>query len=335
MMLEVRNLKLKYHTHQGKLRAVDGISFKLEQGDRIGIAGESGCGKTSLVRAIVRILPSNAVVEGELIFKGRELLLMDDEDFRKFIRWKEISIIPQSAMNSLNPVYRVGDQIVEAILTHSKVTKSEAWKNTGKLFEFVGIDANRMYDYPHQLSGGMKQRVMIAMAIALNPSLVIADEPTTALDVIVQHRILKKIIEIQKELENSLIMISHDISLIAQTCNKIIIMYGGRIMECGDIDRIFYHPYHPYTLGLKNAFPNINILEQNIVSIPGRPPSLIHPALGCLFAERCPFSQPICKKEEVSELEVEEGHFVSCLFTDEVEEFRRLAKDKDIWKMKS
>ena len=237
-------------------------------------------------------------------------------------------------MNALNPVYRVGEQIVEAIRTHSKITRNDALGKTEKLFEYVDIGANRMYDYPHQLSGGMKQRVMIAMAIALNPSLLIADEPTTALDVIVQHRILKRIIEIQEELKNSLIMISHDISLIAQTCNKIIIMYAGKIMERGDIDDIFYHPYHPYTLGLKNAFPNINILEQNIVSIPGSPPSLINPAKGCLFADRCPFSQTICREDEVNQLEVEKGHFVSCFFADRAEEFRQLAQNHDIWKIK-
>ncbi len=334
-MLEVRNLKLSYLTNKGELKAVENVSFNLEQGDRIGIAGESGCGKTSLVRAIVRILPLNARVQGKIIFKGRDLLSLDDEDFRKSIRWKEISIIPQSAMNSLNPVYRVGDQIVEAIRAHSEVTRNEALEKIKILFEHVGINANRMHDYPHQLSGGMKQRVMIAMAIALNPGLIIADEPTTALDVIVQHRILEKIIEIQKELKNSFIMISHDISLIAQTCNKIIIMYAGRIMESGNIDNIFYQPYHPYTLGLQNAFPNINILEQNIVSIPGSPPSLVNPPQGCLFAERCPFSQAVCSKEEVYPSEVEDGHIVACLFTEKAKEFRQLAKNRDIWKMKS
>jgi peptide/nickel transport system ATP-binding protein len=334
-MLEIRNLKVKYLTNLGEIKAVNNFSFKLEQGDKIGIAGESGCGKSSLVKAIVRILPSNTIVDGEIFFKDKNLLAMEDEEFRKTIRWKEISIIPQSAMNALNPVYRVSDQIVEAIRTHSEIPRNEALEKTEKLLEYVGINPTRMYDYPHQLSGGMKQRVMIAMAIALNPSLLIADEPTTALDVIVQHRILKRIIEIQKELENSLIMISHDISLIAQTCNKIIIMYAGKIMECGDIDGIFYQPYHPYTLGLQNAFPNINILEQNIVSIPGLPPSLIDLPEGCLFADRCPFSQAVCKKGEVNQFEVEEGHFVSCLFTDKAEEFRRLAKSKDIWKMRS
>lgn len=334
-MLEIRNLKVKYLTNLGEIKAVNNISFKLEQGDKIGIAGESGCGKSSLIKAIVRLLPSNTIVDGEIFFKDKNLLAMEDEEFRKSIRWKEISIIPQGTMNSLNPVYRVSDQIVEAIRTHSEISRNEALEKTENLLEYVGINSSRMYDYPHQLSGGMKQRVMIAMAIALNPSLLIADEPTTALDVIVQHRVLKKIIEIQKELENSLIMISHDISLIAQTCNKIIIMYAGKIMESGDIDDIFYQPYHPYTLGLKNAFPNINILEQNIVSIPGSPPSLIDLPKGCFFADRCPFSQAVCKKEEVNQFEVEEGHFASCLFTDKAEEFRGLAKDKDIWKMRS
>jgi len=333
-MLEIRNLKVKYLTHLGEIKAVNNFSFKLEQGDKIGIAGESGCGKSSLIKAIVRILPSNTIVDGEIYFKDKNLIAMEDEEFRKSVRWKEISIIPQSAMNALNPVYRVCDQIVEAIRTHSEITRNEALEKTERLLEYVGINPTRMYDYPHQLSGGMKQRVMIAMAIALNPSLLIADEPTTALDVIVQHRILRRIIEIQEELENSLIMISHDISLIAQTCNKIIIMYAGKIMECGDIDAIFYQPYHPYTLGLQNAFPNINILEQNIVSIPGLPPSLIDLPKGCLFADRCPFSQPVCRKEEVNQFEVEEGHFVSCLFTDKAEEFRGLAKREDTWKMR-
>ena len=333
-MLEIRNLNVRYLTNIGKLKAVDNVSFLIDQGDRIGIAVESGCGKTSFIKAIVRILPSNAEVDGEIIFRGQNLISMEDEAFRKSIRWKEISIIQQSAMNALNQVYRVGEQILEAIQTHCKMTRNEALEKTEKLFEYVDIGAPRMDDYPHQLSGGMKQRVMIAMAIALNPSLLIADEPTTALDVIVQHRILKRIIEIQKELKNSLIMISHDISLIAQTCNKIIVMYAGKIVECGGIDTIFYQPCHPYTLGLKNAFPNINILDQNIVSIPGSPPSLIHPPPGCLFAERCPFSQARCRKETVNPVEVGEGHYVSCLFADRAEEFRQLAKKQEIWKMK-
>lgn len=329
-IIEVKNLNIDYHTSDGVLEAVQDINFTLKQGERIGLVGESGCGKTTLAKALMRLLPENGVIsKGEINFKGTNLVNLSDEEIRQ-LRWKEIAMISQSAMNALNPVYRVGDQIVEAIRAHANVSKSDAWKRAEEVFRLVNLDAKRLKDYPHQMSGGMKQRAIIAMALVHNPALIIADEPTTALDVIVQDRILHQIIELQKTMNTSMVFITHDISVVSETCTTIIVMYGGRIMEKATRRNFFKNPYHPYSLGLQKAFPSITEMDEELVSIPGSPPNLINPEQGCRFKSRCPFATEQCNKQPPL-VEVNEGHFVSCHYTDKVEEFRKEAADPLTW----
>lgn len=329
-IIEVKDVNIDYHTSEGVLEAVRDINFTLKQGERLGLVGESGCGKTTLAKALMRLLPDNGVIsQGEINFKGTNLVTLTDEDIRK-LRWKDIAMIAQSAMNALNPVYRVGDQIIEAIQTHAKVNKQDARKRAEEVFKLVNLDAKRLEDYPHQMSGGMKQRAIIAMALVHNPSLIIADEPTTALDVVVQDRILHQIIELQKTMNSSMVFITHDISVVSETCTTIIVMYGGRIMEKATRRGFFKNPYHPYSLGLQKAFPSITEMDEKLVSIPGSPPNLINPEPGCRFRSRCPFATEKCK-EMPPLVEVEEDHFVACHYTDKVEEFRKKAADPSTW----
>lgn len=330
-LLEVNNLNIDYITENGTLEAVTDISFKLEEGERLGLVGESGCGKTTLAKALMRLLPDNGVISnGEIIFKGEDLVDKTKEEIRQ-LRWKEISMIAQSSMNSLNPVYRVGDQIVEAIQAHTPATRAEAIKRSEELFIMVGLERKRLQSYPHQMSGGMKQRAIIAMALALEPSLVIADEPTTALDVIMQDRILNQIIQLQQEVNSSMVFITHDISVVSETCNTIIVMYGGRIMEKASTRNFFKNPFHPYTLGLQNAFPSIVDIGDELISIPGSPPDLLYPEPGCRFQERCPFATDLCRSEMPPLTEVAEDHLVACHYTDQVEQFREDTKKGETW----
>jgi len=312
-LLSVENLKTYFKTSRGFVKAVDGVSFTLEKGDSLGLAGESGCGKTTTALSILRLLPPNGrIVGGKIIFDGINLLKLDEESFRKKIRWKGISIIFQGAMNALNPVFKVGDQIAEAIMIHEKVSKEDALKRAQDLLEFIGIDRKMAFRYPFELSGGMRQRAMIAMALALNPDLVISDEPTTALDVIVQAQVLKLMRELQERLGLSLILITHDLSVIAELCNKVAIMYAGKIVENASAEALFENPLHPYSYGLIKSFPSIKGERKPFVSIPGFPPNLLNPPPGCRFHPRCPKAMDICKKEEPPLIEVEKNHFVAC-----------------------
>ncbi len=330
-LLEVRNLDIEYVTEKGNLKAVEDISFSLKEGERLGLVGESGCGKTTLAKSLIRLLPNNGkIYRGEIIFKGENLVAKSDEEIRQ-LRWQDISIISQSAMNALNPVYRVGDQIVEVLLAHSPMEKEDANFRAEELFKMVGLEKKRLRDYPHQMSGGMKQRAIIAMALALNPALIIADEPTTALDVVVQDRILNQIIQIQREMNSSMIFITHDISVVMETCNTIIVMYGGKMVEKASMRDFFRNPYHPYTIGLQNAFPSITEMGDELISIPGSPPNLLYPPTGCRFQERCPFSTQQCKEEVPPLKEVDNDHLVACHFTDKVEQFRIDCKKREVW----
>lgn len=329
-LLEVRNLRTYYSMQYGEVKAVDGISFNIENGESLGFVGESGSGKTTVLRSIIKLFPSNGrIVGGEIIYKGRELSSMNREEIRH-IRWKEISIIPQSAMNSLDPVYRIGDQIAEAIQAHRKMKKDELLDRVTKLFEMVGSERKRLRDYPHQLSGGMKQRVTIAIALALDPSLLVADEPTTALDVIVQDNIVKEIIRLQHSLNLSILYITHDISLVAEACDKIAVMYAGKLVEYAGKADFFKRAYHPYTLGLQNAFPSLRA-SKRLISIPGFPPDLTHPPVGCRFKERCPFFKSRCEEMEPEFVEVENSHFSACHFPDRADEFRQKSKEERTW----
>lgn len=311
-LLEIKNLKTYFTTMEGTVQAVDDISLTLDKGEAMGLAGESGCGKTTAALSIMRLLPSNGYIKsGTILFNGRDLVKVNPFRLRR-MRWKEMSIIFQGAMNALNPVKKVSDQIIEPMLLHEKITEDAALKRTKELFELVGITPDRVHEYPHEFSGGMRQRVMIAMALACWPKLVIADEPTTALDVMIQAQVIRLLKNLQRELGLSLIMISHDLSVLAETCEKLSIMYAGKIIEMGDSVHIFKNPKHPYTRGLVAAFPNIKGKKFMPEPIPGNPPNLIHPPDGCRFADRCKYRMDICDREEPALMEIEPGHWVAC-----------------------
>jgi len=315
-VLDIHNLTTYYTTLRGPVQAVEGLSFAVEKGEALGLVGESGCGKTTVALSILRILPQGGrIIEGEILFNGQNILHFSEEEFRKNIRWKGISIVFQGAMNALNPVYKVGDQIVESVLIHEpNIKKDEAEERTAKLLEMVGIDPQRANNYPHEFSGGMRQRALIAMALACNPTLLIADEPGTALDVIVQAQILKLLRELKSKLNLSMILITHDLSIVAETCEKAAIMYAGKLAEYGNIISIFNDPLHPYTQGLVGAFPSIKAPRRRMESIHGSPPDLLNPPPGCRFHPRCSFAMNLCKEQEPELLPVgiKDNHYVSC-----------------------
>ena len=298
-ILEVQNLKTYYSTLKGDVKAVDGVRLQIDKGEALGLVGESGCGKTTLALAIMRLLPWNGrIVEGTIKLDGVDIVGLDEKTFDKDYRWKRMAYIFQGAMNALNPVFRVGDQVAEAITIHEDVEKTEALERARSLFSLVGIDPERVSSYPHELSGGMKQRAMIAMALACNPEFIIADEPTTALDVIVQAQTLQVINELRKKLGLTMILITHDLSVVAQTCTTCAIMYAGTVVEYSDIETIFKDPAHPYTRALISAFPSIKEDRRELNSIAGTPPNLLNPPTGCRFNPRCLHSMDICTKEK-------------------------------------
>ncbi len=323
-ILEVRDLVTHYSTLQGPVEAVDRVNFTVDEGHTFGLAGESGCGKTTAALSIMGLLPSNGrVIGGQIILDGEDLLQKDESELKK-IRWKKISMVFQGAMNALNPVINVGEQIAEVILEKEEITKDEAWERVRELYELVDLDPSRVKDFPHEFSGGMRQRVMIAMALALYPKLVIADEPITALDVIVQNQILDLMKNLQKKLNLSQILITHDLSVIAETCEKAGIMYAGKLVEHADTVEIYKRPLHPYTSALIGAYPSIVGEKRTLKFIPGAPPNLINPPKGCRFHPRCPYAKEICGKEEPEYLEKEAEHFVACHFVDELRDILSL-----------
>lgn len=314
-MLKVENLTMYYRTLRGQVRAVDDVSFELNKGDALGLAGESGCGKTSAALAVMRLLPSNGkIIGGKIIFENLDLLKLSEKEINKEVRWKKISMIFQGAMNALHPTKKIGTQISDAIIFHEKVAKAEAHKRAEALLDLVGVGASRIDRYPHELSGGMKQRTMIAMALACNPHLVIADEPTTALDVIIAAQVLELLKDLQKKLNLSLILISHDLSNIAEICNFVAIMYAGKIVEYGTTELVYKESLHPYTQKLIAAFPSVIGEIKEFKSIHGFPPDLLNPPSGCRFHPRCEFAMDICKKEEPKSIYVDGGkrHAVAC-----------------------
>jgi len=323
-ILEVRDLVTHYSTLQGPVEAVDRVNFTVDEGHTFGLAGESGCGKTTAALSIMGLLPSNGrVMGGQIILDGEDLLQKDERELKK-IRWKKISMVFQGAMNALNPVINVGEQIAEVILEKEEITKDEAWERVRELYELVELEPSRVKDFPHEFSGGMRQRVMIAMALALYPKLVIADEPITALDVIVQNQILDLMKDLQKKLNLSQILITHDLSVIAETCEKAGIMYAGKLVEHADTVEIYKRPLHPYTSALIGAYPSIIGEKRTLKFIHGAPPNLINPPKGCRFHPRCPYAKEICSKEEPEYLEKEAEHFVACHFVDELRDILSL-----------
>jgi peptide/nickel transport system ATP-binding protein len=291
-LLEIDDLVVDYMTPTRAVRAVDHVSLSIEPGEIVGLAGESGCGKSTTAHAILRILrPPAQITSGRILFKGRDLVQMDDRQLRQY-RWKHISIVFQSAMNSLNPVLSVGDQFVDMIRAHVDSNKSDARKRAANLLQLVGIDRDRIRSFPHELSGGMRQRVVIAMALALQPEIIVMDEPTTALDVVVQREILQQIEELQQEFKFAVLFITHDLSLLVEFSNRIGVMYAGEILEFAPASTLFHEPKHPYTVGLMNSFPPLTGDRTTIHGIAGAPPDLGNPPTGCRFHPRCSHCTP-------------------------------------------
>lgn len=321
-LLNVENLSVEYRTETGSIQAVNDVSFKVEPGERLGLVGESGCGKTTIAESINGLLPDNGeVTEGSIELSRKDGSVADTTQVKRGtlddIRWAEIAMISQSAMNALDPVYDVGDQIREAIQFHEKVSKKEARARAEKLIDQVGIDKEHVDSYPHQLSGGMRQRVMIAMSLALDPPLILADEPTTALDVVTQDHILSQIDDLSESENISMVMITHDISVVSETCDTIGVMYAGELVEMGPIEEVFSDPEHPYTQGLLNAFPSLDESDDSLVTISGEPPDLSDPPTGCSFYERCPYSEPRCKDQKPDLTQRGDNRAAACLVTDD------------------
>ena len=296
--LEVVDLSLRYQTRQGDVQAVEGVSFELAPGQSLGLVGESGCGKTSVATSLMRLLPENARLAGGVIRLGGTDLLQLDEDQMRGYRWRRIAMVFQAAMNSLDPVHRVGQQIIEAIEAHGmEPTMADARARVARLFRMVGLDPQLMDRYPHEFSGGMRQRAVIAMALSCDPDVIIADEPTTALDVIVQDRILRELKLVQQELRMGMIYISHDIGVVAEVTDRIGVMYAGRLVELGDTTEVFRSPMHPYTAALMSSFPSVHGERMPLVGLDGEPPNLIDPPSGCPFHPRCQHADEICRTE--------------------------------------
>jgi peptide/nickel transport system ATP-binding protein len=297
-VLEIGDFTVHYLTRQGPVRAVDGISLAIGRGEAIGLVGESGCGKSTLVLGVLRILPENAnIVAGRVLVGETDLVSLPEEEMRTY-RWKRISMVFQGAMSSFNPVHRVGDQIVEAITNHERVGTAAAKERVSTLFRSVGLDPSLAARYPHELSGGMKQRAVIAMALSCGAELVIADEPTTALDVIVQDRILKELQRIQRETGTSMLYISHDIAVIAEVCRRVGVMYAGKLVEMAKTEDLFERPLHPYTAALISAIPSIAGEKRTLSSLPGEPPDLLKPPSGCRFHPRSGYATDVCQQTE-------------------------------------
>jgi len=369
-LLEINDLDVRYRMDGPDVHPVDGVSLTVDHGETYGLVGESGCGKTTLAKSIIQLLDENGVVEsGEIWFDGtlpawedergepRREIVEDPQypvredgmtDLAKLsleqirdVRWRNVALIPQSALNALNPVYKVGDQIVEAITRHEPETDTEeAYGRARELLERVGIDSKRADEYAHEFSGGMKQRAVIAMAMACSPDLLIADEPTTALDVIIQDRVLDEIKSLQDEFDVAMLIVSHDISVMAETCDRMGVMYGGKMMESGTTYDIFEETANPYTLGLRNSFPTIEETDERLVSIPGTPPTLRDPEPGCRFVKRCPFAVEECRESHPPMYDVdraigaeqgEHAHESACYRLDDLTQLQQDAAKEDTW----
>ncbi|MCH8022236.1 MAG: ABC transporter ATP-binding protein [Thaumarchaeota archaeon] len=298
-LLDVEDLQTYYNARGGVVKAVDGISFQLNEGESLGIAGESGCGKTTLGLSLMKLLPPNGWVSGGKIrLDGQDIVTMDESKFRKEVRWRKISTIFQGAMSALNPVYTIGYQLAEPLIYHQKMSKKDAESKSIDVLKSVGMDRDVFLRYPHELSGGMKQRVIIAMALILNPKIVIADEPTTALDVIVQAQVINLLKKLKRENRLSIILITHDLGLISEIADKVGIMYAGRMVEFGSIEEVYDSPKHPYTEKLLKSVPRLKGIKRKLEFIPGTPPDLTNPPKGCRFHPRCHKVMEICSRQD-------------------------------------
>ena len=317
-LLEVKNLKVQFETSDGIVKALNGIDISLDEGMTLGLVGETGAGKTTLAKSIMRIVPQppGKIVSGEILYDGNDILKMDKNEIRK-IRGQHISMIFQDPMTSLNPVMTVGDQIAETIKTHEKISAGEATKKACEMLELVGIKADRAGDYPHQFSGGMKQRVVIAIALACNPKILIADEPTTALDVTIQAQVLEMMQNLKRKFNTATILITHDLGVVAQTCEKAAVIYAGEIVEYGTVHEVFKDMRHPYTIGLMNSIPKIHVDERRLHPIEGLMPDPMSLPEGCKFCDRCRFAIEKCKKENPEMMKLGGEHSVRCFRADE------------------
>lgn len=339
MKLEVENLSVEYATEEGSVRAVNDVSFELGEGKRLGLVGESGCGKTTVAKALIGLLPDNgSVVGGTIQLKDgdRRTEITDAAPATlQSVRWKDVAMVSQSAMNALDPVYTVGDQIVEAIQLHEDISEAAATDRAESLLDRVGIDSDRVDSYPHQLSGGMRQRVMIAMALALDPGLIVADEPTTALDVITQDHILDQVDRLTEDAATSLLMITHDISVVAETCDQVGVMYAGELVEVGSIETVFGDPEHPYTKGLLNAYPSLEETGNELITISGEPPDLHDSPTACRFYDRCPYREPRCSETRPELTDRGDGRAARCFVTDTGadldDNYNDVLEDTDLW----
>lgn len=312
LLLGVENLNIEFRLDAEYVHAVRDLNFELRPGETLGLAGESGCGKSTAALGIMNLLPDNGRISGgRIVFQGKDLAALSPREIRN-IWWKEMSIVFQGALNSLNPVKRVGAQIAEPLILREGLNKKAAWRRVEELFELIGIKPERAYDYPHEFSGGMRQRAMIAMSICLNPKLVIADECTTALDVMIQTQIMNLLKELKTNLQLSMIFINHDLALIAEICDRVAIMYAGRIVELGGMAAVFFRPAHPYVKLLLQSLPKMKGPIENLVSIPGVPPRLKEIPAGCSFLPRCPIGSEDCSRSIPPLIEVSEDHWAAC-----------------------
>lgn len=313
VLLSVKDLEVVYTSSGAVVHAVNGVSFEVKKGSSLGLVGETGAGKTTIAKAILGVLPDPPakVLKGEIIFEGNDLLKLSEKEMRA-VRGKKISMIFQDPMTALNPLISVGDQIAEVISLHENCNNKEAAQKAMQMLEMVGIPADRYEEFPHQFSGGMKQRVVIAIALACNPELLLADEPTTALDVTIQAQVMDMIGELQKKLNTSMILITHDLGVVAESCDSVAVIYAGEIVEYADKEELFLNPQHPYTLGLFGSIPSLTDDVARLTPIPGLPPNPENLPEGCSFNPRCAHTSEACKKGSVSYVEVAPGHFVLC-----------------------
>jgi peptide/nickel transport system ATP-binding protein len=330
-LLEVSDLAVTYRTARGLAHAVDGVDLSVPHGAMLGLVGESGCGKTTLARALMGVLPGNArVARGRIGLDGIDLVALPPRDRRAKL-WREMSFVPQSAMNSLDPVYRLRSQMREVLCRRGGLSRAAADARAEELFRAVGLNPARLADFPHQFSGGMRQRAAIALALALSPKLVIADEPVTALDVIVQRQVLDTFRDLGERMHVAAIFVTHDISVVAYLCSITAVMYAGRIVECGPTGTVLARPAHPYTMGLMNAFPDLEGPQPVLAPVRGSPPDLHAPPPGCRFAARCPFAVQACLDEYPAPVALGDGHVAACHRAGEAAALRAAAQAPETW----
>jgi peptide/nickel transport system ATP-binding protein len=319
-VLEIKNLSIDYPINIGTVEAVSGVSITLKKGEALGLVGESGCGKSTLGLSILRMVrPPGVISKGEMIFKGRDILKLKGRQVLK-IRGQEIAMVFQNPLTSLNPLFRVDRQFLETIQRHEPwVSKKEGLRRAEEVMDALGIEKHRLYDYPHQLSGGMRQRMMIGLGLIMNPDIIIADEPTTSLDVIVEAGFIDMLKRLRKEFDLSIILITHNLGMVAEIVDRLAVMYGGHIVEEAEVHDIYHDMLHPYTYGLINCVPNIKIEQKELVTMPGSPPSLVDPPQECRFADRCPYVMDVCREEIPPLIEHRPGHKVACRLYDKGE----------------